>query len=184
MGNVEQCSSGILSCYAEAVLANYRLTSPIAQHKNVEQVTGACMKPPSLCIVTEFMSGRSVYDYLHKQKGTFKLPSLLRVAIDKSRDVYRTQALRSQGDEGEDRHGEIMVDFFWSLDGDNTKVRVHNFGVNLSPLTQALRSQGDEGEDRHGEIMVDFFWSLDGDNTKVRVHNFGVNLSPLYVIGY
>ncbi|CAL5415780.1 unnamed protein product [Camellia sinensis] len=46
------------------------------------------MKPPSLCIVTEFMSGRSVYDYLHKQKGTFKLPSLLRVAIDKSRGMH------------------------------------------------------------------------------------------------
>lgn len=28
------------------------------------------------------MSGGSVYDYLHKQKGVFKLPSLLKVAID------------------------------------------------------------------------------------------------------
>ncbi|KAI8027901.1 Serine/threonine-protein kinase STY46 [Camellia lanceoleosa] len=46
------------------------------------------MKPPSLCIVTEFMSGRSVYDYLHKQKGTFKLPSLLRVAIDISKGMH------------------------------------------------------------------------------------------------
>ncbi|RWR84515.1 Protein kinase domain-containing protein [Cinnamomum micranthum f. kanehirae] len=52
------------------------------RHKNVVQFIGACTRPPSLCIVTEYMSGGSVYDFLHKQKGTFKLPSLLRVAID------------------------------------------------------------------------------------------------------
>uniref|UniRef100_A0A2P2JU42 non-specific serine/threonine protein kinase n=1 Tax=Rhizophora mucronata TaxID=61149 RepID=A0A2P2JU42_RHIMU len=52
------------------------------RHKNVVQFIGACTKPPSLCIVTEFMSGGSVYDYLHKQKGVFKLPSLVKVAID------------------------------------------------------------------------------------------------------
>ncbi|KAK9286148.1 hypothetical protein L1049_014530 [Liquidambar formosana] len=57
------------------------------RHKNVVQFIGACTKPPSLCIVTEFMSGGSVYDYLHKQKGVFKLPSLLRVAIDVSKGM-------------------------------------------------------------------------------------------------
>lgn len=57
------------------------------RHKNVVQFIGACTKPPSLCIVTEYMSGGSVYDYLHKQRGTFKLPSLLRVAIDVSKGM-------------------------------------------------------------------------------------------------
>ncbi|XP_057501595.1 serine/threonine-protein kinase STY46-like [Actinidia eriantha] len=57
------------------------------RHKNVVQFIGACTKPPSLCIITEYMSGGSVYDYLHKQKGTFKLPSLLRVAIDISKGM-------------------------------------------------------------------------------------------------
>ncbi|XP_076883495.1 serine/threonine-protein kinase STY46-like [Bidens hawaiensis] len=52
------------------------------RHKNVVQFIGACTKPPSLCIVTEYMSGGSVYDYLHKQRGTFKLPTLLKVSID------------------------------------------------------------------------------------------------------
>lgn len=33
------------------------------------------------------MSGGSVYDYLHKQKGAFKLPSLLKVAIDVSKGM-------------------------------------------------------------------------------------------------
>lgn len=33
------------------------------------------------------MSGGSVYDYLHKQKGVFKLPTLLKVAIDVSKGM-------------------------------------------------------------------------------------------------
>ncbi|PKA46144.1 Serine/threonine-protein kinase HT1 [Apostasia shenzhenica] len=57
------------------------------RHKNVVQFIGACTRPPSLCIVTEFMSGGSVYDFLHKQKGLFKLPALLRVAIDVSKGM-------------------------------------------------------------------------------------------------
>ncbi|XP_071715465.1 serine/threonine-protein kinase STY46-like [Rutidosis leptorrhynchoides] len=57
------------------------------RHKNVVQFIGACTKPPSLCIVTEFMSGGSVYDYLHKQKGSFKLPTLLKVSIDISKGM-------------------------------------------------------------------------------------------------
>ncbi|XP_071691409.1 serine/threonine-protein kinase STY46 [Rutidosis leptorrhynchoides] len=57
------------------------------RHKNVVQFIGACTKPPSLCIVTEFMSGGSVYDYLHKRKGTFKLPTLLKVSIDISKGM-------------------------------------------------------------------------------------------------
>ncbi|KAG4146857.1 hypothetical protein ERO13_D05G185300v2 [Gossypium hirsutum] len=54
------------------------------QHKNVVQFFGACTTPPNLCIVTEFMSGGSIYDLLHKQKSGFKLPLLLKLAIDVS----------------------------------------------------------------------------------------------------
>ncbi|KAL4278063.1 hypothetical protein GQ457_03G037820 [Hibiscus cannabinus] len=57
------------------------------RHKNVVQFIGACTSPPSLCIVTEFMSGGSVYDLLHKQKYGFKLPFLLKVAIDVSKGM-------------------------------------------------------------------------------------------------
>ncbi|XP_041019741.1 serine/threonine-protein kinase STY17-like isoform X1 [Juglans microcarpa x Juglans regia] len=57
------------------------------RHKNVVQFIGACTQPPNLCIVTEFMSRGSVYDFLHKQKGVFKLPSLLKVAIDISKGM-------------------------------------------------------------------------------------------------
>eukprot|EP00245_Coleochaete_scutata_P000955 TRINITY_DN1117_c0_g1_i2.p1 TRINITY_DN1117_c0_g1~~TRINITY_DN1117_c0_g1_i2.p1 ORF type:complete len:640 (-),score=134.06 TRINITY_DN1117_c0_g1_i2:975-2894(-) len=57
------------------------------RHKNVVQFIGACTKPPNLSIVTEFMVGGSVYDYLHKQKGALKLPMLLKVAIDVSKGM-------------------------------------------------------------------------------------------------
>ncbi|XP_031400791.1 serine/threonine-protein kinase STY17-like isoform X2 [Punica granatum] len=57
------------------------------RHKNVVQFIGACTRPPRLCIVTEFMSRGSVYDFLHKQKGVFKLPALLKVAIDVSKGM-------------------------------------------------------------------------------------------------
>ncbi|XP_054786507.1 serine/threonine-protein kinase STY46-like [Prosopis cineraria] len=57
------------------------------RHKNVVQFIGACTKPPHFCIITEFMCGGSVYDYLHKQKGVFKFPTLLKVAIDVSKGM-------------------------------------------------------------------------------------------------
>ncbi|XVF63602.1 hypothetical protein PTKIN_Ptkin09bG0099700 [Pterospermum kingtungense] len=54
------------------------------RHKNLVQFIGACTRSLSLCIVTEFMSGGSMYDLLHKQKSGFKIPFLLKVAIDVS----------------------------------------------------------------------------------------------------
>ena len=57
------------------------------RHKNVVQFIGACTIPPKLCIVTEYMSGGSVYDYLRKQKSVLKMPMLLRVAIDVSKGM-------------------------------------------------------------------------------------------------
>ncbi|KAI9080454.1 hypothetical protein K1719_037568 [Acacia pycnantha] len=57
------------------------------RHRNVVQFIGACTRPPNPCIVTEFMSRGSLYDFLHKQRGVFKLPSLLKVAIDVSKGM-------------------------------------------------------------------------------------------------
>ncbi|KAB2057662.1 hypothetical protein ES319_A11G182700v1 [Gossypium barbadense] len=57
------------------------------RHKNVVQLIGACTRSPNLCIVTEFMARGSIYDYLHKQRGVFKLPSLLKVAVDVSKGM-------------------------------------------------------------------------------------------------
>lgn len=57
------------------------------RHKNVVQFIGACTRPPTLCVVTEFMSRGSVYDFMHKQKGHFKLPALVKVALDVSKGM-------------------------------------------------------------------------------------------------
>ncbi|CAN4083503.1 unnamed protein product [Withania somnifera] len=57
------------------------------RHKNVVQFIGACTRPPNLCIVTEFMTRGSIYNFLHKQRGAFKLPTLLKVAIDVSKGM-------------------------------------------------------------------------------------------------
>ncbi|XP_024526089.1 serine/threonine-protein kinase STY8 isoform X2 [Selaginella moellendorffii] len=52
------------------------------RHKNIVQFIGACTTPPDLCIVTEYMSGGTVHDYLQKQKGNLHLYVLLRIALD------------------------------------------------------------------------------------------------------
>ncbi|EOA19243.1 hypothetical protein CARUB_v100064731mg, partial [Capsella rubella] len=57
------------------------------RHKNVVQFIGACTRSPNLCIVTEFMTRGSLYDFLHKHKGVFKIQSLLKVALDVSKGM-------------------------------------------------------------------------------------------------
>ncbi|XP_042492329.1 serine/threonine-protein kinase STY46-like isoform X2 [Macadamia integrifolia] len=52
------------------------------QHRNVVRFIGACTKPPNFCIVTEYMPGGSLYDFLHKHQNVLELPLLLRFAID------------------------------------------------------------------------------------------------------
>lgn len=52
------------------------------EHRNVVRFIGACTKLPHLSIVTEYMHGGSLYDYLHKNHNILKLPQLLKFAID------------------------------------------------------------------------------------------------------
>ncbi|XP_038696806.1 serine/threonine-protein kinase STY46-like isoform X2 [Tripterygium wilfordii] len=51
-------------------------------HRNVVRFIGACTKFPHLCIVTEYMPGGSLYDYLHKNHNVLKLSQLLKFGID------------------------------------------------------------------------------------------------------
>eukprot|EP00898_Chlorokybus_atmophyticus_P008420 jgi/Chlat1/857/Chrsp104S01193 len=51
------------------------------RHKHVVQFIGACTKPPNLAIITEFMDGGSLYDYLHKKGIQLKLNMLVKVCI-------------------------------------------------------------------------------------------------------
>uniref|UniRef100_J3L919 non-specific serine/threonine protein kinase n=1 Tax=Oryza brachyantha TaxID=4533 RepID=J3L919_ORYBR len=57
------------------------------RHRNVVQFIGACTRQPNLYIVTDFMAGGSVYDYLHKKNNSFKIPEILRVATDISKGM-------------------------------------------------------------------------------------------------
>lgn len=52
------------------------------EHPHVVRFIGVCTRPSDLCIVTEYMSGGSLYDYLHKNHKVLKLPELLKFAID------------------------------------------------------------------------------------------------------
>jgi serine/threonine protein kinase len=56
------------------------------RHKNVVQFIGACTRKPSLCIVFEFMSGGSVFDYMRKG-GALKLTTVLKVATEVCRGM-------------------------------------------------------------------------------------------------
>ncbi|XP_042440478.1 serine/threonine-protein kinase STY17-like [Zingiber officinale] len=51
-------------------------------HNNVVSFIGACTMPNEFCIVTEYMTGGNLYDYLHKDHMTLELPQLLKFAID------------------------------------------------------------------------------------------------------
>ncbi|XP_039012344.1 serine/threonine-protein kinase STY17-like isoform X3 [Hibiscus syriacus] len=57
------------------------------RHKNIVQFIGACTRAANPCIVTEFMARGSLYDYLQKQRRVFKLPFLLKVALDVSKGM-------------------------------------------------------------------------------------------------
>ncbi|KAM3273625.1 hypothetical protein ACQJBY_043049 [Aegilops geniculata] len=56
-------------------------------HTNVVRFIGACTKPPKFCIITEYMSGGSLYDYVHKQRNVVDLPTLLKFACDVCRGM-------------------------------------------------------------------------------------------------
>ncbi|KAK3413730.1 serine/threonine-protein kinase STY8 isoform X1 [Eucalyptus grandis] len=77
-----RANAAILSDFAQEIYIMRKI-----RHKNVVQFIGACTRPPNLYIVTEFMSKGSIYDFLHKQNGAVKLPSLLKVAIDVSKGM-------------------------------------------------------------------------------------------------
>ncbi|KAJ8633932.1 hypothetical protein MRB53_027268 [Persea americana] len=52
------------------------------QHENVVRFIGACTRLPELCIVTEFMPGGSLYDFLHMHHNFLELSQLLKFVTD------------------------------------------------------------------------------------------------------
>ncbi|RCV36118.1 hypothetical protein SEVIR_7G306100v4 [Setaria viridis] len=57
------------------------------QHTNVVRFIGACTKPPQFCIITEYMSGGSLYDFVHKHHNVLNLTTLLKFAVDVCRGM-------------------------------------------------------------------------------------------------
>ncbi|PSS30004.1 Serine/threonine-protein kinase [Actinidia chinensis var. chinensis] len=80
--NPERVDKDMLREFAQEVFIMRKI-----RHKNVVQFIGACTRPPNLCILTEFMSRGSVYNFLHKQRGAFKFSALLKVALDVSKGM-------------------------------------------------------------------------------------------------
>uniref|UniRef100_A0A803NJ03 non-specific serine/threonine protein kinase n=2 Tax=Cannabis sativa TaxID=3483 RepID=A0A803NJ03_CANSA len=76
-----------LNCAQEDEFAQEVAILREVHHRNVVRFIGACTKFPNLCIVTEFMPGGSLYDYLHKNRNVVKLPQLLKFAIDVCRGM-------------------------------------------------------------------------------------------------
>lgn len=72
---------------AKTLQSKYSSLSGKVRHKNVVQFIGACTRPPVLCIVTEFMRGGSIFDYIYNHRGTFQLFDVLRIASDVSKGM-------------------------------------------------------------------------------------------------
>ncbi|XP_015696147.1 serine/threonine-protein kinase STY8-like [Oryza brachyantha] len=56
-------------------------------HENILQFYGACTRPPKYCIVTEYMPGGNLYEFLHKQKNVLDPLTVLRIAISISKGM-------------------------------------------------------------------------------------------------
>ncbi|KAK1264356.1 Serine/threonine-protein kinase HT1 [Acorus gramineus] len=72
---------------AEAEFAQEVTVLREVQHRNVVRFVGACAKLPQLCIVTEYMAGGSLHDFLHMQHNVLELKTLLKFAIDISKGM-------------------------------------------------------------------------------------------------
>ncbi|CAM0901585.1 unnamed protein product [Alopecurus aequalis] len=57
------------------------------KHENVVRYYGACTKHRKYLIVTEYMPGGNLYDFLHKKNNTLELSVILRIAIGISKGM-------------------------------------------------------------------------------------------------
>ncbi|KQJ89316.1 hypothetical protein BRADI_4g24840v3 [Brachypodium distachyon] len=51
-------------------------------HANIIRSIGSCIKPPHFYIITEYMSGGSLFDFLHNKHNVLDLPMILKFALD------------------------------------------------------------------------------------------------------
>uniref|UniRef100_A0A0E0APU4 Protein kinase domain-containing protein n=1 Tax=Oryza glumipatula TaxID=40148 RepID=A0A0E0APU4_9ORYZ len=72
---------------AVKILRDSHFNNPSVNHENVLQFYGACTRPQKYCIVTEYMPGGNLYDFLHKQNNVLDLLTILRIAISISKGM-------------------------------------------------------------------------------------------------
>jgi len=91
---------------------------------------GACTQPPNIAMVTEFLSGGSLYDVLHKRKKKLDLKAILRVALQTARALNH---LHLSGIIHRDvKSMNILIDDSWNL-------KVIDFGLSIvKPSPSAL----------------------------------------------
>ncbi|GJP30899.1 hypothetical protein CLOM_g7303 [Closterium sp. NIES-68] len=90
-------------------------------HPNVVRFVGACQRPPTWCILTEYLGGGSLRAFLQKREGALlPLPDVLRLALDIARGM---EYLHAEGVVHRDLKPDNLV-----LTTDNV-VKITDFGV-------------------------------------------------------
>ncbi|XP_068638943.1 serine/threonine/tyrosine-protein kinase HT1-like [Aristolochia californica] len=137
------------------------------KHPNIITFVAACKKPPVFCIITEYLAGGSLRQYLHKQEP-YSLPHKLvvRLALDIARGMHY---LHSQGILHRDLKSENL------LVGEDMCVKVADFGISC------LESQCGSGKGFTGTYrwMAPEMIKEKHHTRKVDVYSFGIVLWEL-----
>ncbi|GJN01253.1 hypothetical protein PR202_ga18505 [Eleusine coracana subsp. coracana] len=96
-------------------------------HENVVRFYGACTKQRKYLIVTEYMPGGNLYDFLHKKNNTLELPMILRMGIDISKGMdylHRNNIIHRDL-----KTANILI-------GSDQVVKIADFGVSRHPAQE------------------------------------------------
>lgn len=137
------------------------------QHPNIVSFVAACKKPPVFCIITEYLAGGSLRQFLHKQEPhSLPLDLVLKLALNIARGM---QYLHSQGILHRDLKSENL------LLGEDMCVKVADFGISC------LESQCGSGKGFTGTYrwMAPEMIKEKHHTRKVDVYSFGIVLWEL-----
>ncbi|GJN25957.1 hypothetical protein PR202_gb13847 [Eleusine coracana subsp. coracana] len=96
-------------------------------HENVVRFYGACTKQRKYLIVTEYMPGGNLYDFLHKKNNTLELPMILRMGIDISKGMdylHRNNIIHRDL-----KTANVLI-------GSDQVVKIADFGVSRHPAQE------------------------------------------------
>lgn len=159
----------------DEVLATFlekQFTSEVAmlfrlQHPNIITFYGACKKRPVFCIITEYLAGGSLRQYLHQQEPhSVPLNLVLKLALDIASGM---QYLHSQGILHRDLKSENL------LLGEDMCIKVADFGISCLE-SQCGSTKGFTGTYRW---MAPEMIKEKTHTKKVDVYSFGIVLWEL-----